>query len=95
MAGALFGFGVGEADREVALLAWELGRDESKESDDELVLGDRLGMTGNGMSEEEVDSIVVGLPFIAIAVSEEDWPCVALCHRSCDLDTSAGLLFRS
>lgn len=71
-AGTLLGFGDGEADREVALLAWELGRDESKESYDELVCGDRLGMLGNGLSEEVVGSMVVGLPFIAIAVNQED-----------------------
>ena len=70
--GMFFGFGDGEADREVALLAWELGRDESKESDDELVCGDRLGTLGNGLSEEVGGSVVVGLEFIAIAVSQKD-----------------------
>lgn len=65
----LFRLGDGEADREVALLAWELGRDESKESDDELVWGDRLGMRGNGLPAEEVGSMLVGLPFIAIAAN--------------------------
>ena len=36
--GTLFGIdeGEGETDREVALLPWEFGREESKESDDEL-----------------------------------------------------------
>lgn len=73
----LFGTGEGddEADREVALLPWEFGRDESKESDDELGRGDRLGMLGNGLSEEVVGSTMVGLAFIAIAI---------LCYRVCD-----------
>lgn len=36
IAGTLFGIGESETDREVVLLGWEVGREESKEPDDEL-----------------------------------------------------------
>ena len=36
IAGTLSGIGEGDTDREVVLLGWELGHDESKESDAEL-----------------------------------------------------------
>ena len=70
IAESLFGFGEGdcETDREVALLPWEFGRDESKESDDELGRGDRLGMLGNELSEEVFGSTMVGLALNAITV---------------------------
>ena len=70
IAGRLFGIGEGETDGEVALLPWEFGRDESRESDDELGREDRLGMLGNGVSEEVLGSMMVGLPFIAIAAND-------------------------
>lgn len=70
IARTFLGIGEGETDREVALLPWEFGLDESKDSDDELGLGDRLGMLGNGLFEEVVGSMMVGLPFIAIMVNQ-------------------------
>lgn len=36
IAGTLFGIGESETDREVVLLGWEVGGEESKEPDDEL-----------------------------------------------------------
>ena len=64
----LFGIGEGETEGEVLLLAWEAGRDES---DDELVLGDRLGTLGNGLSIGVVDSVTLGLPSVAIAAKSK------------------------
>ena len=46
----------------------ELGRDESKESEDELGFGERLGMLGSGLSEDVDGSMIVGLSFNAIVV---------------------------
>ena len=66
--GMLFGIGEGETEGEVLLLAWEAGRDES---DDELVLGDRLGTLGNGLSIGVVDSVTLGLPSVAIAAKSK------------------------
>ena len=64
----LFGIGEGQTEGEVLLLAWEFGRDES---DDELVLGDRAGTLGNGLSEGVVDSVTIGLPSVAIAANSK------------------------
>ena len=64
----LFGNGEGETEGEVLLLAWEFGRDES---DDELVLGDRAGTLGNGLTEGVVGSVTIGLPSIAIAANSK------------------------
>ena len=64
--GMLFGIGEGETEGEVLLLAWEFGRDES---DDELVLGDKPGILGSGLSEGVVDSVTIGLPSVAIAAA--------------------------
>ena len=58
-------------DREVALLPLELGRDESKESEDELEFGERLGMLGSGLSVDLDGSMTVGLSFNAIVVIEK------------------------
>ena len=68
MVGMLFGIGEDETDGEVLLLAWEFGRDES---DDELVLGDRPGILGNGLFEGVVDSVTIGLPSVAIAANSK------------------------
>ena len=62
----LFGIGEGETEGEVLLLAWEAGRDES---DDELVLGDRPGTLGNGLSVGVIDSVTIELPSVAIAAN--------------------------
>ena len=68
IAGNFFGVSEGETEQEVLLLAWEFGRDES---DDELVLGDRPGTLGNGLSEGVFDSVTIGPSSLAIASNSE------------------------
>lgn len=62
----LFGIGEDETEYEVLLLAWEFGRDES---DDELVLGDKAGTLGNGLSEGLNASVTIEFPSVAIATN--------------------------
>ena len=69
--GTLFGIGEDETEYEVLLLAWEFGRDES---DDELVLGDKAGTLGKGLSEGLIASLTIGLPSVAIATIQNFGP---------------------
>ena len=57
------GVGKGDSEGDVALLARECGRDESKELEEELVLNDGLRSLGGVPGVESTGSTMIGFAF--------------------------------